>query len=262
MTTCALPNADRPAVSAKGTVNPSESPIVASEIILASILNALFCAPFSNLPSCASKSKVLPSEIDPSASEECGWWLERPFSSPSNGCRDTVLQSTGLVYLTSRLDFRLDTVVCWKKTFFKPTRDKTLRKDMALGTCFTDDFLRRLGRGVFLKFLGVDAEADVAVEDSLTLVLEEADGFGTELAWDELVGSRFWKRSYLVRLLGGSFATIVVSYMFEKSGSNLSFLCGADISEKVYPIMEVGPSFCPREEELDLFVWIRRSAEL
>lgn len=32
MTTLVFPSADRPAVSAKGTVRPSESPIIASEI--------------------------------------------------------------------------------------------------------------------------------------------------------------------------------------------------------------------------------------
>jgi hypothetical protein len=90
---------------------------------------------------------------------------------------------------------------------------------MALGMCLTDDlFLRRLGRDVFFNGLGV--VADLAVDDwiSPALVLEEADTFGTELVLSAVDGSRFWNRSYFARLFGGSFATIVVSYMFDSPG--------------------------------------------
>ncbi|KAM3065075.1 hypothetical protein ACMFMF_011949 [Clarireedia jacksonii] len=219
ITTCVLPNADSPAVSANGTVNPSESPIVASEIILASILKALFCAPFSNLPSCSSRSKVLSSEYDSSGSEE-GSWLERPFSCPSNGCLDTVLQSTGLLYcedLDSRLDFRFEIVDCWKKIFFRPTSDRTFTKDMVGGKCLTDDlFLRRLGRDVFLK--GLEVDADVEAEEGRSLKLasvgEGEDGFRTERVLGLMVGSRFCSRSCFARLFGGSSATMLMSYMF------------------------------------------------
>src|SRR5271156_457491 len=51
MTTLVFPNADRPAVRAKGTVRPSDNPIVASEITRASTLKPFLEFIFSALES-------------------------------------------------------------------------------------------------------------------------------------------------------------------------------------------------------------------
>ena len=142
MTTLVFPNADRPAVRAKGTVRPSDNPIVASEITRASTLKPFLEFIFSALESvlCDSTSPFSESIeavcCTPVAGCAVSNGSER-LDDRSRPCEDTFGQprlgkhgdKEMLSIPISREDFvRTGTgvIVCRKNRFFNPTKDMTL----------------------------------------------------------------------------------------------------------------------------------------
>lgn len=114
MTRLVFPRAERPAVKAKGTVSPSERPIVASAMSLASILKPFF--PLSGL-CCASRSVFklhlllcLASQIDRRLADR-------------RGRRGSLLKPRGPSLLGP---FETEVMVLGKKKCLIPTRDMAL----------------------------------------------------------------------------------------------------------------------------------------